>query len=145
MLLLLLLLLLRNNPSGGRVNEALNPGPPDYNTSLHLIARFSIGRQQLMWTYINAKSHSVVALSRRRETTAKNQSLLIYIMTHYTFTRSINCFVITGKLTSKPNGLRISIKPRVKHALNVSWVLGRRRQPIVSDPFLSSDDVTPTM
>ena len=61
------------------------------------------------------------------------------------FASSINCFVITERLTSKLNGLRFSIKSCVKHALNVSWVLGRRRQPIVSDPFLSSDDVTPAV
>ena len=60
-------------------------------------------------------------------------------------TRSINCFVIMRRLASKPNGLRWSIESRVMNALEVSWVLGRSRQPVVSDPFLSSNDVTPAV
>ena len=69
----------RDNLAGGRVSKALNPGPPDYSTSLRLIAGFdSVPVKDQSKDY----SHSVVPLSRRREITAKNPSALTYIMSH---------------------------------------------------------------
>ena len=38
-----------------------------------------------------------------------------------------------------------SISSGIINTLDMSWVLGRRRQPVVSDPFLSFDDVASTV